>query len=45
MASDDLQSGRDETTPLRLLLWVALAVFAVVAVIAGVAYTLWSATH
>jgi hypothetical protein len=41
----DLQSGRDETTPLRLLMWVGLVVFAVVALIGGIAYTLWSATH
>jgi hypothetical protein len=41
----DLESGHDPATPLRILVRVAIVVFAVVAVIAGVAYTLWSATH
>ena len=39
---DEILTGRDEATPMRALGRVALVVFAVVAVVAGIAYGLWS---
>jgi hypothetical protein len=42
---DDFRAGRDASTPFRALNRVALVVFAVVAIVAGVAYGLWSALN
>jgi hypothetical protein len=40
---DEILTGRDEATPVRALNRVALVVFAVVVVIGGIAYGIWSA--
>jgi hypothetical protein len=42
---DELLTGRNEATPVRLLGRVALVIFVVVAIIAGIAYGLWSALN
>jgi hypothetical protein len=42
---DELLTGRNEATPFRAINRVALLVAAVVVVVAGVAYGLWSALN
>ena len=45
MARSEILTGRDESTPLRVLNRVALVVFVVVCLVGAAAYGLWTALN